>query len=84
MIVVSDSLMVNPYNVAYVTKNVTHGGEFCISLCGLGSAGRIDIGNAYFQSEFEAESFMDYCCEEIDKANGVYQKTEELNEENIC
>lgn len=84
MIVVTDNLMVNPHNVAYIRKDNVSGGRFCVSLIALGTSGRIDIGYAYFQNEWEAERFMDYCCEEIDKANGVYQKTEELNEENIC
>lgn len=84
MIVVNDILMVNPYNVAYIRKDNVCGGQFRVSLYGLGPTGRFDIGDAFFQNECEAELFMDYCCEEIDKANGVYQKTEELNEENIC
>ncbi len=84
MIVVRDTLMVNPRNVVYITKEVAYKGQFRVLLYGLGPSGRIEIGTAYFQNECEAELFMDYCCEEIDKANGVYQKTEELNEENIC
>ena len=84
MIVITDTLMVNPHNVAYIRKEHAYKEGFCVSLQGLGPSGRIEIGTAYFQNECEAELFMDYCCEEIDKANGVYQKTKELNEENIC
>lgn len=85
MIVVTDTLMVNPRNVVYITKEVAYKGQFRVSLYGIGSDGRTNIGGCVFQNECEAELFMDYCCKEIDKANGIFEeKNEELNEENIC
>lgn len=83
MIVITDTLMVNPHNVAYIRKENAYGGGFCVSLHGLGPSGRIEIGHEYFQNESEAELFMDYCCEEIDKANGIFEEKNEKENKNV-
>ena len=86
MIVMSDRYMVNPKMVVslLMEKSDYPSGGYFIRLYALRDGGTYEIARKRFDRECEAELFMDYCCQEIDKANGVYKESKEENDENIC
>ena len=86
MIVLNDHYMVNPSLVVSVLieKSEYSFGGWYVILYTMKGEGRHQIGSRNFQTESEAQLFMDYCCEEIDKANGVYKETKNDTEDSIC
>lgn len=86
MIVMNNHYMVNPKLVVsvLVEKSEYSFGGWNVMLYTMKGEGRYQIASKNFPTESEADLFMDYCCEEIDKANGVYEETKDGGEDNIC
>ena len=85
MIVVNDRFIVNPALVSsiFYEESTYARGEFCVKLFGIGNSGKVQIGSKLCKNMAEAELFMDYCCKEIDMANGVYNENNKITENNI-
>lgn len=79
MIVIDEYTMVNPSQVAIIKKGSV-GSMYGVDLL---NTDNMEICSKWFNTNAEAELFMDYCCKEIDMANGIYEENYE-NEDDIC
>jgi hypothetical protein len=73
MIVAGEGLMINPAHVARVVR--FHDAYWHKWEVRLLSAEGNTLSDQTFDIEAEADLFLDYVCEEIDKANGIYKET---------